>query len=168
MGSRITANKAIQICKKYRYSILILLIGFVLMAIPGRTTKAKDQEVSINEANNEISLEQQLSKILSQVQGAGKVEVMLTSSAGEEIIYQTDLDNTGSETSNHEKSNTVTVTDASRNQSGLIKQINPERYQGAIIVCQGADNPAVCLSIVEAVSNATGLGANKISVLKMK
>lgn len=168
MGVRMTANKAIQICKKYRYSIFILLIGFILMAIPGKSEKGKDQQITVGEINSEITLEQQLATILSQVQGAGRVEVMLTSAAGEEVIYQTDQDNTNGETSSHQKSNTVTVTDANRNQSGLIRQINPERYQGAIIVCQGADNPTVCLSIVDAVSKATGLGANKISVLKMK
>lgn len=35
------------------------------------------------------------------------------------------------------------------------------------MVCQGADNAAVRLAIVEAVSKVTGLGANRISVLKM-
>jgi len=39
---------------------------------------------------------------------------------------------------------------------------------GAVIVCQGADDPQVRLSIVDAVSKVTGLGSDKISVLKMK
>ena len=39
---------------------------------------------------------------------------------------------------------------------------------GAIVVCQGGDNATVRLAIIEAVSNVTGLGADKISVLKMK
>ena len=41
-------------------------------------------------------------------------------------------------------------------------------YLGAVIVCQGGDSPTVKLAIVEAVSNATGLSADKITVLKMK
>ena len=53
-------------------------------------------------------------------------------------------------------------------ESGLIRQINPPAYLGAIVVCQGADNNTVRLAIVEAVSRATGLGADKISVLKMR
>jgi stage III sporulation protein AG len=42
------------------------------------------------------------------------------------------------------------------------------QYLGAIVVCQGADRSDVRLAIVEAVSALTGLGADKISVLKMK
>jgi stage III sporulation protein AG len=41
-------------------------------------------------------------------------------------------------------------------------------YLGAVVVCRGADNAAVRLQIVEAVSVFTGLGADKISVNKMK
>jgi stage III sporulation protein AG len=36
------------------------------------------------------------------------------------------------------------------------------------VVCQGADDPVVKLLIVDAVSKVTGLGADKISVMKMK
>ena len=60
------------------------------------------------------------------------------------------------------------ITDSDRKEEGLITQVDPPVYQGAIIVCQGADRGAVRLAIVEAVSRVTGLGADRISVLKMK
>lgn len=41
-------------------------------------------------------------------------------------------------------------------------------FTGAIILCQGADAAEVRLHIVEAVSAFTGLGSNRILVLKMK
>ena len=41
-------------------------------------------------------------------------------------------------------------------------------YQGAVVVCEGAERAAVRLAIVEAVSSLTGLGSDKISVIKMK
>ena len=53
-------------------------------------------------------------------------------------------------------------------ESGLVQRVDPPKYLGAVIVCQGADKAAVKLAIVEAVSKATGLGADQISVLKMK
>ena len=49
-----------------------------------------------------------------------------------------------------------------------MRQENPAQYLGVIVVCEGADSPAVRLAIVEAVSDVTGLGADRISVLKMK
>ena len=161
-------NKILTWCRKYKYSILVLLIGLLLMALPGRSSGKQETATSITAENHTENLEKRLSKILSQVTGAGKVEVVLSASAGEEVIYQTNIDSSTGSASGHDKSNTVTITDADRNQAGLIRQVNPERYMGAIVLCQGADDPAVCLAIVDAVSKATGLGANKISVLKMK
>ncbi len=42
-----------------------------------------------------------------------------------------------------------------------------EAFTGAVVVCRGADDPAVRLRIVEAVSAFTGLGTNRIVVQKM-
>ena len=63
---------------------------------------------------------------------------------------------------------TVIVTDSQRCESGLIRQINPAAYKGAIVVCQGADSSAVRLAITQAVAKITGLGTDNICVLKMK
>ena len=60
------------------------------------------------------------------------------------------------------------VSDSARAESGLVQQILPPTYQGAVILCQGADSAAVRLALIEAVSNATGLSSDRISVLKMK
>ena len=128
------------------------------------TTASDDLEQTVDEP----SLEDKLSLILSQVDGAGKVQVILTVEAGEEVVYQTDDNQTITADSDAKNTDTVTVTDANRNQNGLIRQVNPAVYQGAIIVCEGAENPTVHLAIVDAVSKITGLGANRISVLKMK
>ena len=115
-----------------------------------------------------ISVEDRLEKILSQIDGAGRVEVMLTIAFGEEKLYQYDEDTSVSDTTNSIRKTVVTVTDSQRNETGLIRQINPPVYMGAVIICQGAENPTIKLAIVDAVSKATGLGANEISVLKMK
>ena len=93
---------------------------------------------------------------------------MLTVSTGEQTLYQTNNDYSTDANGSQEKTDTVTVTDSQRNETGLIRQVNPPIYLGAVIVCEGADNPAVRLSITEAVSRITGLGTDKISVLKMK
>ena len=60
------------------------------------------------------------------------------------------------------------VRDSNRNQTGLVCQIDPPTYLGAVVLCQGAENSTVRLAITQAVSNATGLGYHKITILKMK
>lgn len=138
------------------------------MLLPsGKTNSNKETDIIVTQ-NNILSVEEQLGSILSQVRGAGEVQVMLTQAYGEETLYQTNEDFSDAGDSNTTRIDTVTITDADRNETGLVRQVNPPTYQGAIIVCQGADSPTVRLAIIEAVSKVTGLGADKISVLKMK
>ena len=94
----------------------------------------------------------------------GSVQVLLTEEAGRQTLYQTD---TQSDTDRHTE-DTVLVEDASRNETGLVRQTLEPQYRGAVVLCQGADQPSVRLAIVEAVRCVTGLGADRISVLNMK
>lgn len=162
-------KKMLELIKKYRYAVLILIIGLVMMAVPStKDDTPKNDPATTESSTSEPTLEEKLADILSQVDGAGEVRVILTVAAGEETVYQTNDDISATSDSSSTNSDTVTVTDADRNQNGLIRQINPAVYQGAIIVCKGAGDPSVHLAIVDAVSKLTGLGANRISVLKMK
>ena len=161
-------EKLRDVIGKNKYLILILCVGLIIILLsPSKETVAEKQVISESQ-DNILTVEEQLSKILSSVKGAGKVQVMLSVVSGEETLYQTNEDHTSGTDRTSVNKDTVTVTDASRNQSGLVRQINPPVYSGAVVVCQGADNPTVKLSIVAAVSKITGLGTDKISVLKMK
>lgn len=155
--------------EKYKYVFIVILAGIALMLIPGHVsdtaTQTSPEEIQIEDTK---TVEQRLADVLSKVDGAGKVDVMITEAAGEEIVYQTDTSVSTGENSSATQSDTITVSDAQRVETGLIKQVNPPRYQGAVVVCEGADSPAVRLAIVDAVSKVTGLGADRISVMKMK
>lgn len=148
--------------KKYRYVIIVLLAGILLMALP----EEKDATpAALPDVKEEApSLEESLAEILSLTQGAGKVEVLLTQAAGEETLYQTD-ENADADSIRRE---TVLITNSGRDEMGLVRQINPPVFQGAIILCQGADNAGVRLALVEAVKSVTGLTADRITILKMK
>jgi len=155
--------------RKYRYPVLIVLIGIVLMLLPGRNTDTEQKPViqpQVQETENTV--ESSLESILSQIRGAGKVRVLLTVAKGEEILYQTDTDQVSGLDSGSLRTETVIVGDGNRQEHGLIRQTVGPLYQGAVIVCQGADQASVRLAIVQAVSSATGLGADHISVFKMK
>lgn len=158
-------SKAAELFKKYRYGILIVLLGIALMCLPGGKKEAPVPNASsLPQDEAERSLEESLASILGQIKGAGKVQVLLTEAKGTETVYQSD-DSTGNDT---KRQDTVIISGADRGQTGLVRQMIPPTYLGAIIVCQGADSAAVRLSIVQAVSSVTGLGADRITVLKMK
>lgn len=148
---------------KYKYPVLILLAGLALMLLPSGK-EAQPREVPAETAPIEYDLEAELAAILSQIEGAGRVRVLLTEEQGREQIYQTDSE----VRSDSRTDDTVLVEDASNTESGLIRQTLEPKYRGAVILCQGADSPGVKLAIVEAVRCVTGLGADAISVLKMK
>lgn len=157
-------GKAAGFLMKYRYAACILLIGIVLMLLPTGNTNEKPPEVTVQGEAAQISVEEQLSALLSKIQGAGKVEVMLSYASGAETRYHGDTDTDADSTRN----SAVIVTDGDRNESALVTRVDPPKYLGAIVICQGGDSAAVRLAIVDAVSKYTGLGADQIAVLKMK
>ena len=164
-----TKDTLAKYLSKYKLCAIIILAGIILMYMPNLIrTETRVNNVDINEKASHATQQEALENILSSVKGAGRVKVVLTIHSGEEIIYQEDVDRDQSENEISSRIQTVMVTDSSRNESGLIRQILTPVYKGAIIVCDGADDPVVRYNIVDAVSKATGLGVDKISVLKMK
>jgi stage III sporulation protein AG len=156
------------VIKKYKYAAIILVLGITLMLLPNISSAKKEQPMNVVQKEQSIpDLDKQLSDVLCRIDGAGKVEVMLTIAKGQQTIYQSNTNETNDERSSTSKIDTVILTDSSRNEYGLIKRVDPACYQGAIVLCQGADSPSVRLAIIEAVSKATGLSSAKICVLKM-
>ena len=161
-------KKITEVFQKYKFAGLIVLIGIVLMLLPVDKTRETESEVSTPTYATQPALSVQLTEILGQIKGAGRVAVVLTESCGMQYVYQTNDDFTEDTDRTDRRTDTVLITDSQRNQAGLIQTTIPPQYLGAIVVCDGADDPNVKLAVVDAVSKATGLGSDKISVLKMK
>ena len=157
-----------KLMKKYGYVLLILALGVILMLLPESDTEDPSPVAATEETTAQLSTQEALEDILSQIDGAGKVRVLLTVAEGEHTHYQTDQQSSSGADSNSLKLETVIVTTGDKSQQGLIQQIDPPVYLGAVVVCQGADSAAVRLAITEAVADATGLTTDKITVLKMK
>lgn len=151
-----------DLLKKYKLAVVVLLAGIVLLTLPVGEKEAVSEPVC-----TEASVQDSLEEILEMISGAGKVSVLLTQSAGEETVYQIDEEVSGSGSDNSRRQ-TVLVSGTGREETGLIRQVRAPTYLGAVVVCQGADNASVRLAVVEAVKSATGLTADRISVLKMK
>ena len=145
---------------KYKYPILVVLVGLGLLLLPGRETETPPVPVEIV---REASLEQRLEELLAQIEGAGAVRVLLTEDVGRETVWQTDVQKDADSV----REDTVILEDSGRNENGLVRRTRSPSYRGAVILCQGADAPSVKLAIVEAVRCVTGLGADQISVQKM-
>ncbi len=172
------AQKALRAFEKYKYILIIVFAGIILLLIPsfGGSKEAKEpaaeEDAAFLEPFSVAELEARMEEVLSEIEGAGKVRVVLTLRTGTEQVLAKDSEASRSTddggTSYDNKSAAVVLQRGSgMEDTVIIKQIYPE-YRGAVIVCEGADNARVQLRITEAISALTGLGTDKISISKMK
>ena len=167
MGITKQLSQYMEKMKKFRMPALVLLIGLLLMAIPidqGKEPVSEDVEAT----DKAVSMEKQLEQLLSQIQGVGDVSVLLSVGVGEERVFHTDEDSSINGESRTERNTTVIIDSNNNLESPLVSKVISPQYSGAVIACHGADSPSVRLAVVDAVSKITGLGADRISVLKMK
>lgn len=155
-----------QLAQRYKYVLLVVLAGVLLMLMPGG--ESNGELATVSDQSVQPGMDVLLEQILSQMQGVGKVRVMLTMARGEQILYIYDEDGSATADSESTRREAVIITGQDRAQSGLISQVIAPVYQGAVVVCEGGDQPGIRLQVVEAVCDATGLTADKVTVLKMK
>ena len=165
-------KKILAALKKYKYAVLVLLLGIALMLLPfGKKEETTETEVQVETLSDEAyaqALEQRLEDMLCQVSGAGQVRVMLTLQTGSRTEYQTDTQISDSETQSQEERKTVILSEGSAYDKAAVSAVQYPRFQGALILCQGADQSTVRLSLVNAVAALTGLSSGQITVIKMK
>ena len=135
-------------------------------------------QVSTDTSNDEN--EEKLANILSNIEGVGKVKVLLTYSQTSTYvpIYNENLkESNTTETDSAGGSRTVEESDSQKeviykedgngNREPVTQSIISAKIEGAIITAEGANNADVKTAIVQAVEAATGLATHKIQVFKM-
>ena len=152
---------------KFRLPALILCLGVVLMLLPGKSRTETPAEAepaqAVSDSFDLAALERQLSAALSEISGVGEAEVVLTlRTSGERVLAQDTSEGTSSDTE------TVIVSTGTGTEEAVsVKTIYP-KFQGALVVCEGADQAKVKLEVLQAVSAVTGLRSDQISVCQRK
>lgn len=158
---------------KYKYPMLICLVGLVLILWPNDTTKPEEKKMveitGVEEQTKE--LEAKMEALFSSMSGVGKVRVMLTVKSGQETIYayDTDCSTTRREDEQNQtvKSELIVVGSGS-GESPVVTKVQMPEFLGAVVVCEGADSAKVCLQLTEAVQSLTGITADNIVISKMQ
>lgn len=166
---------------KFKYPALILLLGLVLVLWGGKKTEEAqiDAPPAQTEPDRSDTGEEycertarQLESILSQIDGAGRVRVMLTLKSGGVTQYQSDYDSEtqtdGERTVTSSQQKTVILSRGSAYNEAAAVQTEYPRFQGALIVSEGGGEPEVRFALTSAVSALLGLGTDKITVVKSK
>ena len=154
--------------KSYKYIWIVLLIGILFMVIPEDRSKQPQSQASLPPEVTSENLQEQLGQLLSKLEGAGKVQILLTEAVGKQTVYELQQEKRNDAEYSELRSEAMILEGADGGEYGLVSRTDPPQYLGAVVLCQGADSARVRLAIVDAVSAATGLGADKISVCKMK
>ena len=144
--------------ERYKYPILVLLLGAALLLIPwgGGETPAEAAPADGTDLMDPAALEQKLETLLGEMEGAGAVRVVLTLAKGAAYTYQTDRT-----TRDGEETVETVLASGSGGEGPLTREVTYPVYQGA-------DSAQVRLEIVRAVASLTGLGSDKITVIKLK
>jgi stage III sporulation protein AG len=119
-------------------------------------------------------LERKLENILSQIKGAGEVNVMITLQNTTEKVPAVNTTKNQENTSEKDsqggvretlKEDTVYEIVTKENEDSFItlKEINPE-VNGVIVVAQGADDAVVKEKLYEAVKTVLGISGSKVDV----
>lgn len=168
-----------------RNIFIIFVLGtiFILMSNIIKKSQIKYNNLRPTSTQEFVTkIQDDLSNMISNIEGAGKSKVLVTIEEGEEIVYATEkkqntqtITDEGSNNNQFSKKHIddsekkyIITKDASGNEKPMIvKKIEP-KIRGAIVSCQGAKNKEVRENIVKLVSIALDISPNKICVIKFR
>ncbi len=159
-----------KIWDRYKYAVLVVLIGAGLLLWPSGGSGPGGKLLSSGEDRAEQpELQTQLEDILSTISGVGQVRVMLTvDSDGERQLAQDSQLSYSGDTAapeDYSRSSEVVLTGGSGGGAVIVRTLYPT-YRGALVVCEGGDRAEVRLAVTEAVSALTGLPSDRVTVAK--
>jgi len=161
-------KKLFELLKRYKFILLVLTVGILLISLP--VGRSKTQTVgNPNEYNYSFEineLEARMEKILSRIEGTGNLSLLLTVKGESENIYAANTEYREDGEEREESLEVVTISTGSGVQKPVIISRNFPPFQGALVVCDGGDDPAVKLLITKAVAALTGLGTDRITVCR--
>ncbi len=143
---------------KIEYLIVIALAVICLFIVFGGTQK--NTESQSNTVNDYVdNLESKLTKSLSKVQGAGKVDVIISVESKMETVLASVKKN---------ENGTVEEEPFTVGGKTVVLTENYPKISGVIIVAEGADNLSVRLSLINAAKVFLNIDNEKIQILTMK
>ncbi|MGL4791779.1 MAG: hypothetical protein ACRCW1_10245 [Anaerotignaceae bacterium] len=175
-GKRLKADLVVLLAT----GILLIVVGNLFFGgenVPstGQTlsTEVTAEEVPLYPTND---LEQRMTEILSLVEGAGKVKVMITYKGSSEIIVAQDEklnEKTEKEAgkSMEEKSletNAVIISSSGGKSNPLVLKEKYAEIEGVVIVAQGGEDVVVVNALTQAAQALVDVPAHKVQVFKMK
>jgi stage III sporulation protein AG len=140
---------------------IILIIGVVFMLISG----GGGEKDNVSKTTAAIDEEKRLEEILSQIDGAGEVSVMITyyGTSEKDIAYETKTNTVGQDLKSEKSEDKKAV--MSDGEPMVLREIYP-KAKGVIVTADGGGSAAVRQAISEAVTAVTDVPAHRVKIYK--
>ena len=158
---------------KIVFLVLIVIIAFVLYLKMGSDNEKEslnivNEKVYTSTMEYSLDLEQRLESLLSQIDGAGKVKVMVSLDGSPELVYASDTDsktttNSNGTTVTSNSSSLILVSQSGKNDALILKENLPS-VKGVIVVSSGASNIGVKMDILNSISTLLDISSDKIQI----
>lgn len=153
-----------------KFALPVLGLGVLLLLWPSGAGETKSTTSPETTAEETMAQQQkEMERILARIEGAGELHLMLTLESDGERTLAEDTEETlgGSQDAPESQSRRETVVlSVSGGEEVVVTRRESPVYRGALVVCQGADRAEVKLAVTQAVAALTGLGADRITVVK--
>jgi stage III sporulation protein AG len=162
--------------KGLRLVVLLGVAGMGLILLSGLFGTEKTEESTEETQKEELdtvpsqtteeycaSLEETLSEMLSQMEGVGTCQVMLTLSGSVETVYAKDME-TDSGENKTKSSQTLVLVEEDGGESPLVEKVLSPEISGVLVLCQGASSSAVREKVTKATKAVLGVGYSRICV----
>lgn len=158
-------------------ALLLFLYNTIYSESPQKDNVNFVNDMSQNTLNSNMILndEVRLEEILSQINGVGNVDVMITYETGPEIIPAVDVQE-NSESREERSNDGGTILDTSKDSSKSIVTVNNEdllvlkeikpRVKGVIIVAEGAENMVIKNNIINAAAAVFDISVDRVVVFQ--
>lgn len=162
-------NNLLEKIRKNKKLQLILIVTLILIILFTLIFSSNNNEEKSAQNTDEITtyvnnLENKLSNVLSQIEGAGSVSVIITVESGWETVLamktitQTDINGATTTESTPILVNGKTV---------VVKELYP-KIVGVLVVASGAKNISVMTKLQQATTSLLDVDINKIEILAKK
>lgn len=150
------------------------IAGILLIALsewlPTRQPSPTDPSAALTVTGLQVeqALEQRITTLLSAVEGVGRCQVMVTLESGEQTLYAADTTHTvGADGATTSSESYLTVDTATGPVGLLLTRIQPT-VKGVAVVCEGADDPAVCQRVQAVITTAFHISERRVCVVQQK
>lgn len=163
-GLKLNFNEILRKYANNKSVYIIIIIGIVFMLFSGTEETQKD---NITQRYDAYTDEARLSEILSKIDGAGKVYVMVTyyGTTTNEVAFEKrqNITKSAEETIKSEETSAI-----SSGSTPLIKGMMYPEAKGVVVIAEGAGDITVKKAIKDAVVAALEVASYKVCVLEGK